>query len=344
MVLPSGIRAAILSVPTVILWSLLSSSSSRRHRRHVAIVVAPPSERERNKEREGRKKRAPYFFFPCSCHRTPPSSPALAVGQRRLCCCPISPAPTVGERHLCCCPIFPTPHHLPTLPLLLLDLPLPVVTQPLRHQLSPSLTPLPLVAIGTLLLQPSPLPSLPSLLPLPRLLLPPPATVVPPLFFITASHPCHLPLPQPPFHSRLQPSVAHTHTVTTSSLLSPSSLLLTCRHCHPSWVAACHSSPLPPLLCCCRQLLLLPHRCSVAPPPLPATVVHLCLCRCCRRPLAAAVASSHALLIFFPLQPPQPQPPLTGPYCLSSSHFFFLIGPHCSSEPAAPPLHCKLIP
>ncbi|RRT48075.1 hypothetical protein B296_00035239 [Ensete ventricosum] len=33
-------------------------------------------------------------------------------------------------------------------------------------------------------------------------------------------------------------------------------------------------------------------------------------------PIAVAVASSRALLIFFPLQPPQPQPPLAGPHCL----------------------------
>ncbi|RRT77679.1 hypothetical protein B296_00000851 [Ensete ventricosum] len=33
-------------------------------------------------------------------------------------------------------------------------------------------------------------------------------------------------------------------------------------------------------------------------------------------PLAVVVTSSRALLIFFPLQPPQPQPPLVGPCCL----------------------------
>ncbi|RRT50502.1 hypothetical protein B296_00046568 [Ensete ventricosum] len=167
----------------------------------------------------------------------------------------------------------------------------------------------------------------------------------------SSSPPLHHCRPSLPSHYRnLLFTAAYSprsHTPTPSPPLpcfSPSSLLLTCHRCHPSWAAACHSSPLPPLLCCCRQLLLLPHRRSVAPPLLPATAVHLFLYRCCRRPLAAAVASSRAFLIFFPLQPPQPQPPLTGPRCLPSSHFFFLAGPHCSSEPAAPPLHCKLIP
>ncbi|RWW80458.1 hypothetical protein BHE74_00011199 [Ensete ventricosum] len=61
------------------------------------------------------------------------------------------------------------------------------------------------------------------------------------------------PLPQPPSHSRLQPSVAHTHMVTTSSLLFP-------------FFPAPHLSPLPHVVSRCRlffpaassALLLLP--------------------------------------------------------------------------------------
>ncbi|RRT37298.1 hypothetical protein B296_00042558 [Ensete ventricosum] len=154
------------------------------------------------------------------------------------------------------------------------------------------------------------------------------------LLFITIGHPCHLQL-QP-----LQPTTATSFSQAPAALgrthphghhlflaFPPSSLLLACRHCHPLWVAACHFSPLSllPLLCCCRQLLL-PRQRTVAPPPLPAVAAHLCLCRC-HHPLAAAVASSHALLIFFPLQPPQPQPPLVGP-----------------SITIAPPLRRKLMP
>ncbi|RRT34136.1 hypothetical protein B296_00054949, partial [Ensete ventricosum] len=158
------------------------------------------------------------------------------------------------------------------------------------------------------------------------------------LLFITVGHPCHLPLQplqptaatsfsQPPADLLLTVACSHrSHTPTRSPpipCLSPYSLLLTCRRCHPSWAAACHSSPLPPLLCCYRQLLLLPRRRTIAPPPLPAAVV----------------ASSHASSSFFPLQPP-----LVGPRCLPGSHFFFLAGLVSISITIAPPLRRKLMP
>ncbi|RRT72008.1 hypothetical protein B296_00003077 [Ensete ventricosum] len=87
--------------------------------------------------------------------------------------------------------------------------------------------------------------------PLPRLPLPPSTTAVPPLLFITAG-PC----------------------------FSPSSLLLTCRRCHPSLAAACHSSPLSLLPCC----LL----CFAA-----ATAAHPCLCRWCCRPYLPRTVPPH---------------------------------------------------
>ncbi|RWW37751.1 hypothetical protein BHE74_00057091, partial [Ensete ventricosum] len=102
--------------------------------------------------------------------------------------------------------------------------------------------------LPTLLPQPSPLPSLPLLLPLHRLLLPPPATAVPPLHHrrpslpsptaAAATHSRNLLLTatcRPPSHSRLQPSVAHTHTVTTYSLPFP-------------LFPAPHLPPLPPVV------------------------------------------------------------------------------------------------
>ncbi|RRT36242.1 hypothetical protein B296_00052009 [Ensete ventricosum] len=134
------------------------------------------------------------------------------------------------------------------------------------------------------------------------------------------SHYSHCnPLPQPPSHSRLQPSVAHTHTVTTSSLLFP-------------FFPAPHLPPLPPLLCCCRQLLLLPRRRTVAPPSLPAAATHLCLCHCCCRsrlqpcptqllPFAATsvAATPHRTLLRagLPLLLPRRTPLLVGTRCPS---------------------------
>ncbi|RZS00545.1 hypothetical protein BHM03_00030265 [Ensete ventricosum] len=260
-----------------------------------------------------------------------PSSLLLTTGQRRLYCCPMSPALAVGQRSLCYCPIFLSQSQ---------SNPYDISRRPYRSQPSPdpaaaALTPVILAAAAS---SPSAASSSvghrssssssPSAIPI-----------------ISHCSRCN-PLPQPPPHSRLQPSVAHTHTVTTSSLLSPF-FPAPCLPLPPPVVGRClpffpttAASPLPPLLCYCSQLLL-PRWRTVAPPPLPAAAAHMCLCRCCRGPLAATVASSRALLIFFPLQPPQPQPPLAGPRCLPGSHFFFLAGP---SITIAPPLRRKLMP
>ncbi|RZR82266.1 hypothetical protein BHM03_00008637 [Ensete ventricosum] len=111
--------------------------------------------------------------------------------------------------------------------------------------------------LPTLLSQPSPLPSLPPMLPLPRLLLPPSATAVPPLHHrrpsmpfptaAAATHYCNLLLIaayRPPSHSRLQPSVAHTHTVTPLPCFTPS--------CSSPATAATLRGPLPAILPRCR--------------------------------------------------------------------------------------------
>ncbi|RWW51117.1 hypothetical protein BHE74_00042554, partial [Ensete ventricosum] len=136
--------------------------------------------------------------------------------------------------------------------------------------------------IGTLLPQPSPLPSLSPLLS--RLLLPPPATAVPPLLFITAGHPCHLPL-QP-----LQPTVA------ASFLQPPAALGRTHPHGHHLFLAfpllpcsspaaaATRRGPLPAILPRCHcfpatsSALLLPP----TPSSSPSTHSSAASASCCR--------------------------------------------------------------
>ncbi|RRT58646.1 hypothetical protein B296_00045725 [Ensete ventricosum] len=307
--------------------------------------------------------RTPSPFLPCSCrrpvlphpqppptgHRCPsprkppppllpasvasavaPSSLLLTTDQHRLYCCPMSPALAVGQRSLFYCPIsLSQPQSNPY------DISrCPYRSQPSSDPTAIALTPVILAATAS-----SPSAASSSIGHCSSSSSSPSAIPV-------ISH-CsrYNPLPQPPSHSRLQPSVAHTHIVTTSSLLSPF-FPAPCLPLPPPVVGrylpffpTTAASPLPPLLCYCSQLL--PCWRTVAPPPLPAAAAHLCLCRCCRGPLAATVASSRALLIFFPLQPSQPQPPLVGPRCLPGSHFFFLAGP---SITIAPPLRRKLMP
>ncbi|RRT50919.1 hypothetical protein B296_00018014 [Ensete ventricosum] len=81
-----SIRAEILDIPIVILRSLHRHRHHRCYRRtssSPALVIAPH----------------------------PSSSPVLAVGQRRLCNCPISPALAASRRRLSHCPL-PRPPHL----------------------------------------------------------------------------------------------------------------------------------------------------------------------------------------------------------------------------------------
>ncbi|RRT55812.1 hypothetical protein B296_00033955 [Ensete ventricosum] len=85
------------------------------------------------------------------------------------------------------------------------------------------------------------------------------------------------PLPQPPSHSHLQPSVAHTHTVTTSSLLFP-------------FFPAPHLSPLPPIVGRC-----LPFFPAAAASPLAPLLPRY------RRLLAVTIASDRALIFFPPV-------------------------------------------
>ncbi|RRT42234.1 hypothetical protein B296_00013303 [Ensete ventricosum] len=162
-----------------------------------------------------------------------PSSLLLTTGQRLLCCCPISPALAAGQRCLCCCPISlcqspPNP----------CDISEPIADTPVarnhRDPTATALTPAILVAaafsaasssVGHCSSSP-PLyrrrPSLPS----PTAAA---ATHCRSLLLTAACSPrSHTPTRSPPL-----------------PCFSPSSLLLTCRRCHPSWATACHSSPLP---------------------------------------------------------------------------------------------------
>ncbi|RZR74098.1 hypothetical protein BHM03_00032150, partial [Ensete ventricosum] len=184
--------------------------------------------------------------------------PAVAVlphvSCRHLCCRPAPPllphlpplllppasaastAPSSHQPSLS----FPTPHHrlapprlLPHLPcschrpappLLLPHLPLPVTVEPLRHQPSPSPMPLPLTAIaGPCCRSPHPChPCRRCFLSLGCFFLRRPSQF---LLFITAGHPCHLPL-QP-----LQP------TATTSFSQPPAALGRTHPHGHHLFLA-----------------------------------------------------------------------------------------------------------
>ncbi|RRT39847.1 hypothetical protein B296_00043310 [Ensete ventricosum] len=110
------------------------------------------------------------------------------------------------------------------------------------------------------------------------------------------------PLPQLPSHSHLQHSVAHTHTVTTSSLLFP-------------FFHAPHLPPLPPVVGHCLPLFPAASFALLLPPTPSSPSVH--------SSIASASCCHSASVPLSLVSPPLP----------AASHFFFLAGPRCPHCP-----------
>ncbi|RZR87941.1 hypothetical protein BHM03_00015425 [Ensete ventricosum] len=282
--------------------------------------------------------RAPSpFFLPYSCRRPVPPKPQPPPTGRR-CPYPRKPPPPLLLPHLpCSC-------RRPASPLLLPHLPLPVTVEPLRHQPRPSPTPLPLATIAEPYCR-SPHPCHPCrhcFLSLGCFFLCHPPQF---LLFITAGHPCHLPLQPTVATSFSQPPAALGCTHPHGHHLFLAFPLLTCSS--PA-AAATRRGPLPAILPRCHcfpaasSTLLLPPTPSSSPSA-HSSVASASRCRSTSVPLSflpPLLCCRNRL---------QPCPPHLLPFaatsaatrCLSGSHFFFLIGPSITIPLPYPQTHAS---